>query len=62
MHFLRNLPRRDLRKNGLINLADMEQTTFYRSFTFHKGDVDDLMTFLLIPDEVQKALNRSDGV
>ncbi|KAH6929319.1 hypothetical protein HPB50_026520 [Hyalomma asiaticum] len=55
MHLLRNVPRRNLRKNGPINLEYMEHTTFYRSFRFHKGDLDDLMTGLLIPDEVESA-------
>ncbi|KAL1445551.1 hypothetical protein MTO96_006648 [Rhipicephalus appendiculatus] len=33
----------------------MDFTTFYRSFRFQKGDLGDLMTALLIPEEVVSA-------
>ncbi|KAL3184415.1 hypothetical protein MRX96_031827 [Rhipicephalus microplus] len=55
MYSLRNAPRRDLQINGLLDLDGMDFTTFYRSFRFQKGDLEDLMEALLIPEEVVSA-------
>ncbi|XP_065292311.1 uncharacterized protein [Dermacentor albipictus] len=55
VHLLPVEPRRDLRKHGLLNLDAMDSTLFYRSFRFEKSDLDDLLTGLLIPEEVQSA-------
>ncbi|KAL1422035.1 hypothetical protein MTO96_022497 [Rhipicephalus appendiculatus] len=55
LYLLRSVPRRDLQMNGLLNLDEMDFTTFYRSFRFPKGDLDDLMRALLIPEEVVSA-------
>nr|XP_037285278.1 uncharacterized protein LOC119178191 [Rhipicephalus microplus] len=55
MYLLRTAPRRDLQINGLLDLDGMDFTTFYRSFRFHKGDLEDLMEALLIPEEVMSA-------
>lgn len=55
MHLLPMEPRRDLRRHGLLNLDSMDSTAFYRSFRFQKSDLDDLMTGLLIPEEVESA-------
>ncbi|KAH8024254.1 hypothetical protein HPB51_022373 [Rhipicephalus microplus] len=43
MYLLRTAPRRDLQINGLLDLDSMDFTTFYRSFRFQKGDLEDLM-------------------
>ncbi|KAL3213458.1 hypothetical protein MRX96_035391 [Rhipicephalus microplus] len=55
MYLLRTAPRRDLQINGLLDLDGMDFTTFYRSFRFQKGDLEDLMEALLIPEEVMSA-------
>ncbi|KAL3195235.1 hypothetical protein MRX96_045705 [Rhipicephalus microplus] len=55
MYLLRTAPRRDLQINGLVDLDGMDFTTFYRSFRFQKGDLEDLMEALLIPEEVVSA-------
>ncbi|KAL1422611.1 hypothetical protein MTO96_021954 [Rhipicephalus appendiculatus] len=33
----------------------MDSTVFYRSFKFHKGDLDDLVAALQIPREIESA-------
>ncbi|KAL3206864.1 hypothetical protein MRX96_039863 [Rhipicephalus microplus] len=55
MYLLRTAPRRELQINGLLDLDGMDFTTFYRSFRFQKGDLEDLMEALLIPEEVMSA-------
>ncbi|XP_075530067.1 uncharacterized protein LOC142563397 [Dermacentor variabilis] len=55
VHLLPVEPRRDLRNHGLLNLDAMDSTLFYRSFRFEKSDLDDLLTGLLIPEEVESA-------
>ncbi|KAL3176770.1 hypothetical protein MRX96_039612 [Rhipicephalus microplus] len=55
MYLLRTASRRDLQINGLLDLDGIDFTTFYRSFRFQKGDLEDLMEALLIPEEVMSA-------
>ncbi|KAH7948556.1 hypothetical protein HPB51_028509 [Rhipicephalus microplus] len=55
MYLLRTAPHRDLQINGLLDLDGMDFTTFYHSFKFQKGDLQDLMKTWLIPEEVVSA-------
>lgn len=45
-------PRKNLRVNGVLDIEAIDATTFYRNFTFHKADFDNLITGLLTPGEV----------
>ncbi|KAH7964229.1 hypothetical protein HPB51_027533 [Rhipicephalus microplus] len=55
MYWLRTAPRRGLQINGLLKLDGMDLTAFYRSFRFQKGDLEDFMEVLIIPEEVVSA-------
>ncbi|KAL1484978.1 hypothetical protein MTO96_032259, partial [Rhipicephalus appendiculatus] len=55
LELLQPQPRRNLRENGLLDIDAIDGTTFYQNFRFHKGDLDDLIAGLLIPDEVMSA-------
>ncbi|KAL3184960.1 hypothetical protein MRX96_030849 [Rhipicephalus microplus] len=48
-------PQRNLHENGVLDIDAIDETTFYRNFRFHKGDLDDLIVGLLIPGEVVSA-------
>ncbi|KAL1428167.1 hypothetical protein MTO96_016965 [Rhipicephalus appendiculatus] len=56
LELLQPQPRRNLRENGLLDIDAIDATTFYRKFRFHKGDLDDLIAGLIIPDEVMSIL------
>ncbi|KAH8025435.1 hypothetical protein HPB51_007957 [Rhipicephalus microplus] len=55
MDLLHPQPRRNLHENGVLDIDAIDETTFYRNFRFHKGDLDDLIVGLLIPGEVMSA-------
>ncbi|KAL3206315.1 hypothetical protein MRX96_040138 [Rhipicephalus microplus] len=47
--------RRNLHDNGVLDIDAIYETSFYRNFRVHKGDLDNLIVGLLIPGKAMSA-------